>query len=147
MTTLLPSAVATNLAEFNAEVDRFSRTIPGRLTWQAQRSLALEAFRRLALRTPVDTGFARNNWQITIGQPSTEEPGPRPATGQRDTPRAYDSAIAALSSAHPFAPIWIVNNTAYIEELENGSSKQAPAGMLAVTVAELRGWIAPEAAQ
>jgi len=46
--------------------------------------------------------------------------------------------LAALAGLPAYQVVWISNNVDYIEELEHGHSWQAPHGMLAVTVAELR---------
>jgi hypothetical protein len=45
---------------------------------------------------------------------------------------------AIMADRDPFTTVWIVNNTPYIQTLEQGNSGQAPAGMVAVTAAELR---------
>ena len=47
-------------------------------------------------------------------------------------------AVGVLRSLPPFEMVWISNNVDYIEFLEHGSSQQAPEGMLAVTIEELR---------
>jgi hypothetical protein len=40
--------------------------------------------------------------------------------------------IAAVST--PYQTIWLFNNVPYIEALEMGHSKQAPAGMLKIAI-------------
>ncbi len=79
-------------------------------------------------RTPVDTGRARANWNLTIGEPA--QGWSEGASGQ--------PAMGDLARWDGTKSIWIVNNVPYIEFLENGSSKQAPAGMLQVAVANIR---------
>ena len=49
--------------------------------------------------------------------------------------------LAALKKLKPYKVVFISNNVDYIEFLEEGSSKQAPNGMVAVTVEELRVWM------
>jgi len=77
--------------------------------------------------TPVDTGWASANWWLSTGTPATDNTG------------KYDSSAVTARSAHNgttdiFAwtpnkgPIYITNNVAYITRLNNGYSKQAPAG-------------------
>ena len=123
----------SNLAQFNSEVTQFARSIPGKITL-LQKKIVLEALRRLVEKTPVDTGRARGNWQVTIGSPSE---------GQLDQTDPVGAAtiaagLAALAGLPPFQVVWISNNIDYIEELEHGHSKQAPEGMLAITIEELR---------
>lgn len=101
------------------------------------RKVALDVFGRVILRTPVDTGRARANWQTTIGAPAGEEldtvnkipvgvPG-----GSADLERAL-----IIDQHKGDESIFLTNNLPYIEVLENGSSGQSPAGMVKVTLAE-----------
>lgn len=126
--------MSDSLAQFNAEIERFSKKILPAQVVTFQKKLVLQALRLLVMKTPVDTGRARGNWQVTIDTP---------AEGQRDVMDAQGQAtiaagLAALESLPPFATVWISNNVDYIEKLEHGSSRQAPEGMMAVTVEELR---------
>jgi len=125
--------VTDNLAQFNREIDAFARKVPDRAV-TLHKKVAFEALRRLVSKTPVDTGRARGDWQVTIGDP---------ATGQLDVLDVSGSltvaaGLAALAGLPPYQIVWISNNVDYIERLEHGHSKQAPEGMLAVTVEELR---------
>ena len=122
-----------NLKEFNSEIDAFTKTIPDKVV-ALQKKIVLEALKRLVEKTPVKTGRARGNWQATIDAA---------AEGQlevldKDGGATITKGIAALTGLPPYSIVWISNNVDYIEFLEDGSSKQAPAGMLAITVEELR---------
>jgi hypothetical protein len=94
------------------------------------RALVIEADRRLREKTPVDTGHARGNWNIGVGAPDdavndrTEGAGPGSA---RAAPPMEIGDTAFVTNAVP-----------YIGELEKGHSRQAPAGMVRVTAAELQ---------
>ena len=99
-----------------------------------QKKVVLEALRRLVEKTPVDTGRARGNWQVTIASP---------AEGQVEVTDSDGAAtlvkgLASLIGLPNFQIVWISNNVDYIEKLEHGGSKQAPEGMLAITFEELR---------
>jgi len=138
----------SNLAQFNKELDEFAKCIPTKVSI-IQKKLVLEALRRLILRTPVDTGRARGNWQVTIANPAEgqvegdwpkssgkgkkENPGIRPDDG-----RTITKGMAVLTGLPDYQVVWISNNVDYIEFLEHGSSTQAPEGMLAITIEELR---------
>ena len=122
-----------NLAQFNREIDAFARKVPDRAVL-VQKNVTMEALRRLVFKTPVKSGRARGNWQVTIGDP---------AMGQLDVldvdgSMTVAAGLAALAGLPPYQIVWISNNVDYIERLEHGHSKQAPEGMLAVTVEELR---------
>jgi hypothetical protein len=82
---------------------------------------------RLVQDTPVDTGWAANNWIPAQGQP---------ARGTVGTPQELDATAAtqALASIEPGSltsrPTFISNNVPYIARLNAGSSRQAPAGFV-----------------
>ena len=101
-----------------------------------QKKLVLEGLRRIVLQTPVDTGRARANWLARRGFGSE-----RVNNAARD--RSGTSAIAAGSGildriTLPYGLISIFNNVNYITFLEQGSSQQAPSGMVGTTIPFLR---------
>jgi len=121
-----------NLKEFNAKVGRFtSRLLPEQIQLVKQK-VALQLLERIVNMTPVDTGRARSNWQVTLDERSTSVTGPIVSAAQ--TINTGAAVIAAVSGGQS---IWIANNLPYIEPLENGHSSQAPAGMIAVALAEV----------
>ena len=125
--------MSNELAQFNREIDAFARKIPDRAT-VLQKKVALEALQRLVSKTPVDTGRARGNWQVTIGDPATGQLEVLDINGAE----TITQGLAAIADLPAYQVVWISNNVDYIESLEHGHSKQAPQGMLAVTVEELR---------
>lgn len=78
--------------------------------------------------TPVDTGHARGNWQMTAGAPATDEieGGSSVRTGQPPTTGETLKAVGALRSHRIGESIFIANNVAYIVPLNLGHSKQIP---------------------
>lgn len=107
-------------------------------TVQVVRKLAFESFKRIVLRTPVDTGRARANWGVTIGSP-------RVALAVNSTDKTGSSTLRVASEvASQFSgdgSIFMTNNLPYIGPLEYGSSKQAPTGMVRITVEEMSGFL------
>ncbi|WP_212525853.1 HK97 gp10 family phage protein [Actibacterium sp. MT2.3-13A] len=104
---------------------------------QVVRVIALEALRRIVNRTPVDTGRARGNWFVSIGGGGVEVTTDVDPAGGVTVTRGGER-IAYYEEVEGFPVITIYNNLPYIERLEDGYSKQAPGGMVAVTVAELQ---------
>lgn len=104
---------------------------------QLMRALSLEALGRIMLKTPVDTGRARANWNVSIDAPDTST---NEAATIADAPAKQAEGGARIAGADFFAgdEIYITNGLPYIKPLEDGHSKQAPQGMVAVTVQELK---------
>jgi hypothetical protein len=108
-----------------------------------QHNIALAVLAAVAKGTPVDVGTARSNWQLTLGNI---------ATGLRAAFSPYESrwrggqggsisetqnqagvvwqAASLLKGRKDDQPIYITNNSPYIEVLNQGHSKQAPAGFI-----------------
>lgn len=92
--------------------------------------ITMELFRAVILRTPVDTGRARGNWECTVGRPGTK-------VDQSAADRAGSGALSAASGVVSKTPagsiVYLSNNLPYIRRLEYGYSKQAPVGMVRVS--------------
>jgi hypothetical protein len=107
------------------------------------RKIALELFRRVIYKTPVDSGRARANWQVTIGSAAS-------GTVEIDDTNGTATMTRATAASRGFRAgdiIYLTNNLPYIMKLEEGGypdgpktvggfSRQAPAGMVALTVQE-----------
>jgi hypothetical protein len=124
------------MSAFTLDLDRFKVKTIEQMDLVA-RKIALEAYRRVILKTPVKTGRARGNWQCTIGTPAAGTiEGIDPAGAKAmSTVQAQVAAWKAVSGVS----ILLTNNLPYIGRLEHGSSTQAPNGMVGVTIAELGG--------
>lgn len=117
------------------------------------RKVAFDMGARIIMRTPVDTGRARGNWLLGLGSPqfysARADKHKTPVNDQgRGQSSAKDSLLNGLQAfeATSGQSIFITNSVPYIGKLEYGSSKQAPAGMVRITVAEFK-QIAEQAAR
>jgi hypothetical protein len=100
----------------------------------AVRKISLEMFQRVILRSPVDTGRFRGNWQTAIGSVPS---------GTLDLDDKSGTATVAKSTAVTMGvkagdTITLVNNLPYAQRLENGWSGQAPNGMVSLTAQEFQ---------
>lgn len=114
----------TNLAQFQRELEQFTKKVKIAPDTVARR-LQFSVFRGVVQRTPVDTGWARANWQMAKGARPTDNPVPKPAKGNvisEPQPRAQPTAGSSV--------YWVVNNVPYIVPLENGHSKQMGKGYM-----------------
>lgn len=109
--------------EFGADLQRAAEVLGVETAREAAVSLALTLHSKVSLKTPVDTGRARANWFLAEG-------APRIATTESVTPEA-PPALTGKSV------IYLTNSLPYIVPLEYGHSKQAPVGMLRVSIAEV----------
>ena len=104
--------------------DRYDEVIRGTL---------LDLSKRIILRTPVDTGRARGNWQVSYNAPES-------GVLQRDD-LSGQGTIAEVAQQTQIAGgnVWyLTNNLPYIQRLEfEGWSDQAPSGMVRISLAEL----------
>jgi len=100
----------------------------------AVRKIAIELFSRVILRTPVDTGRARGNWQVAIGSVPSGTLDLNDASGTA----TVSKATAATAGVKAGDVIYLVNNLPYAQRLEDGYSGQAPAGMVGLTVQEFQ---------
>ena len=85
--------------------------------------------------TPVDTGWARANWQPRIGSPAQDVVGTNEAVGAAQA--TQEAGLGALLIYKISAgSVFITNNVAYITRLNEGSSGQAPKGFVQRAIQE-----------
>lgn len=100
------------------------------------RKVGLEMFSRVILRTPVDTGRLRGNWQASVGEQAEGELERLDPQGSE----AQAEAARVVLGAETDKALYLTNNLPYARRIEyEGWSKQAPAGMVRVTAAEFEG--------
>ncbi len=97
--------------------------------------VATAILRELVYVTPADTSFALSNWQVGIGSPVNAELmpyyfGSKGSTRGASAQAAYAAGVAKLQSKKPGETIYISNLADYIRRLNEGSSRQAPAGFI-----------------
>ena len=118
---------------FTDEVAAFAGNTERKLD-VAIRKIGLELFSRVIVNTPVDTGRARANWQVAINSVPTGTL----ELSDKDGTAAISAADAEVSGLKAGDTIHLVNNLPYIQKLEDGSSTQAPAGMVGLAVQDFQ---------
>lgn len=121
------------MADFAADVRRFADEASEKAT-MAMRKIALEIFSRVILRSPVDTGRFRANWQVAIGSVPGGTLELTDKTGQATISKMQAVALGVVAGQ----TITLANNLPYAQRLENGWSSQAPAGMVALTIQDFQ---------
>jgi hypothetical protein len=102
------------------------------------RKVSLDLYRSLVLKSPVDTGRFRGNWQVGIGAIDTATGSAVDPTGEA----AIARADSALQNVKVGGVIYLTNSLPYAIPLEYGHSKQAPGGMVRTTVVEYGQYLA-----
>lgn len=100
----------------------------------AVRKISLELFSRVILKTPVDTGRARGNWQVAVGN----VPSGTLELEDKSGSATISAATASAAGLRAGDVIFLVNNLPYIRRLEDGYSKKAPAGMVGLSIQEFQ---------
>ena len=115
------------MSDFAGQIRQWSDRTEQRLS-QVVRKSALGAFSEVIRKSPVDTGRFRGNWQASIGAPAG---GVLSDTGGSVS---IARAQGTVSGAELGDSIFLVNNLPYAQRLEYGWSRQAPNGMVRLTV-------------
>ena len=130
--------VVPNAREFSRQLNRLGRYVEGSVD-AVIRKTCLDLYRAIVERTPADTGRARASWGISTSNQGDEASAsfdessrPRATRGKSETGKKMSRFSAMPISGR----VVIYNNLVYIEPLEQGWSLQAPAGMVAVSLAE-----------
>ncbi|PWC48120.1 hypothetical protein TSA6c_16925 [Azospirillum sp. TSA6c] len=119
------------LIDFNANLKAFADSVDATVE-VAARKIAQALYNGVVQRTPVDTGFARSQWQILL---EGDEVAVRPVGDHT----AEDLAKLSTFTTVGTGSILIANGAIYIKKLEyEGHSQQAPEGMARVTLAEVQ---------
>lgn len=90
------------------------------------RRCALATDAAVVIATPVDTGRARSNWQVELGQAATGTVDALDKSGQG----AISQGKRVIDGYKSGSTLNITNNLPYIERLNDGWSAQAPAGFV-----------------
>ena len=140
-----------NRKAFEIALDEFVEDTVPDLQLKLQKKIAIDLFSRIIEKTPVGNpdlwaesslpppkgyvgGRARANWQISTGTPGNSELDAIDPVGDVTS----TIGLTKLATAKAGGTIWIYNNLRYIKRLEDGwSYKQAPLGMVAVSLAEI----------
>jgi Bacteriophage HK97-gp10, putative tail-component len=105
--------------------------------------IAMEVFKRVIEKSPVDTGRFRANWGCSIGSPYV---GTYDIT-DKDGNATKVKIMQIIAKWDGTDSIYLCNSLPYSLKLEFGSSKQAPGGMVRLTIAEMQNGAAEQAAK
>lgn len=122
------SSNSANVMKFEADIDAYAKHL-NRDVARVTAEVIIETFSKIVQKTPVDTGRARASWGVDSewGTYVADEDGKGENQIGKVTPQACE-----------MKRVWyIYNNLKYIRSLEYGHSKQAPQGMVRLSVKEM----------
>lgn len=122
------------LGSFTLDIQRFVDKANGNID-VVIRKIALDMFRRVIMKTPVDTGRLRGSYQVAIGS----IPAGQVETNDKSGTATVARVTAATLGLKAGDVIFMVSNVEYARAIEFGHSKQAPAGMIRTSVMEFPG--------
>lgn len=130
------------MAEWSLDIEKWCGTQKEKVV-EVKNRFAFNLYSSIVKKTPVDTGRARGNWNPSVGSPDLT------VDENATQPKAKD--VSAFPQSKGDEPIYISNDLPYIRKLEfgeypnppkkdggktvNGYSRQAPHGMVGITVA------------
>lgn len=120
-----------SLGNFELDIQRFVDRAKGNVDL-VLRKIALDLFKRVIMKSPVDTGRFKGNWQVAIGS----IPAGVLAIDDKTGSATISKMTAAVLGLKAGQVIYLVNNLEYARPLEYGHSKQAPAGVVRTTLQE-----------
>ena len=85
---------------------------------QETRAVALKILTNVVLSTPVKTGRARGNWQVSLDGPIDSQI----KLNDKGGGIAISKGASAINTRVDYPVIYITNNLPYIEPLNDGSS-------------------------
>lgn len=119
------------LGSFELQIQRFVDKAKGNTTLVV-RKVSLDLFRRVIMKSPVDRGRFKGNWQVAIGA----IPAGILEIDDKSGTATIAKATAVTLNMKAGEVIYLVNHLPYGPRLEYGWSKQAPGGMVRLTVEE-----------
>jgi hypothetical protein len=119
--------------KFGISINQWTNKVKGEAD-TACRRIVYEMFSRIIYRSPVDTGLFRGNWVATVGSIPVE----KLEVYDKDASIAMARLEEASDAFKAGVRIYLTNNLEYARRLEYGWSKQAPNGMVRVTLSEFQ---------
>lgn len=130
------------LDDFAKRIDRIAVRVEGNVE-RAMKDCAGAVLRSVVENTPVDTGMARSNWTPELdrafeGLFPARVPGKAGSTAEENAAATIEAGTPTIEEFDLAAnrEIHITNNAPHIQPLNDGHSKQAPAGFVQMAVME-----------
>ena len=128
------SNISNNAADFSKSLMALCSHVDGSIEKVIRKS-CIDLYRRIVERTPVDTGRAKASWSISTVHADDVQHDPD-GFSYNEIATIVNNNVSDFSVSVHDNQVVIYNNLEYISELENGTSDQAPTGMVAISLSE-----------
>ena len=120
--------VAVDIEEMARRTQRKVQTVIN----EFGQDLAEEALRN----TPVDTGFLRASWYVSLDSPDGSSPNPdaEKSPGASIPPVTVARLSLTIHEAKPGQTLYFLNQANYAQHVEYGTSRMAPRGFVRQTI-------------
>lgn len=134
---------ARTLEGFVADIKDFEKKLLPENFVAFQKWVALEVYKRIMQKTPVDEGILRGSWTVSVGA-QDKTPADRKTDAAQGAPATaneigwFDSALAQMNNLTIGQIIWINNAMPYVLviEFDGHSTEKAPNGMVQLSINE-----------
>jgi hypothetical protein len=120
-----------NITELKADLPAIATKI-NKSVDTVMRYASMTLYGEIIQGNPVDTGFSRANWNISLNEPNYS------VRGARNANASYSPQPAVVPENRQLLPIYIANGVNYVVFLEEGHSKQAPNGFIRIAVERVK---------
>ncbi len=133
---------------FIADMKVFQERVLPKTFVAFQKWIALKLYGLILQKTPVGIGTLRGSWTISIGS-QDRAPANKETNAKQGSPlsseelASFKSAIASMSELGLGQIVWINNAMPYVLRIEfdGHSSVKAPAGMVQISINELKSYL------
>ena len=121
------------MSSWSVPLDRLAQRAQAQFE-DVARKATYDLFRAVVLKSPVDTGRFRSNWNVTASVPSfTYSESTNVSRADSETLKALTLPVGGV--------VYLSNGLPYANRLEYGYSNQAPSGMIRTSVADFNRFV------
>tara|TARA_Y100001937_G_C6968192_1_gene262006 strand:- start:59 stop:463 length:405 start_codon:yes stop_codon:yes gene_type:complete len=127
-----------DLARFQSNITKFSSEMIPLEVDLFMRKVSLDILKGVVMKTPVDTGRMRGNWDVGVdAEPTGFDETKSDKQGDQTIQQNVSNLGTPGSLGKHGKTVFIVNNVPYAARIEDGHSKRKPDGVLGPTLREI----------
>jgi hypothetical protein len=126
--------ISNNAADFSKSLLELADYTTGSVEKVIRKS-CIDLYRAIVEKTPVDTGRAKASWGLSTNH-AEDVQGDSGGYSFNEIEGIIKENVSDFKFDIHDDEVVIYNNLEYISELEDGTSQQAPTGMVAISLAE-----------